>query len=169
MPIFLVFVALLAFMYLVLVRPQQQRLRKQQALVRSVTVGEYVVLQSGIVGRVMDETQDRLQLEIADGVLVEVLKVAVFRRMEPSELAFTAVEAGETGAVGEVGAAGEVGEAGEAGAEEDEAETEGSEEAVAHAGDGAGDDDSGALEHRQIVDAAHDGAGEEEGLEGERT
>ncbi|MGH9124439.1 MAG: preprotein translocase subunit YajC [Acidimicrobiales bacterium] len=166
MPIFLVFVALLAFMYLVLVRPQQQRLRKQQALVRSVTVGEYVVLQSGIVGRVMDETQDRLQLEIADGVLVEVLKVAVFRRMEPSELAFTAVE---VGAAGEAGEALEVGEAGETGAEDDEAETGGSEEAVAHAGDGDDEDDSGALEHSQIVDAAHDGAGEEEGVEGERT
>lgn len=143
MPLFLFFVVIIAFMYLVLVRPQQQRLRKQQALVRSVAVGDYVVLQSGIVGRVTDETSDRLQLEIADGVLVEVLKVAVFRRMEPSELAFTAVAAldGEEGETEEI---------------------EGSEDTEAGV-----DDDSQALEDHEL-DPARDG-GQEKGAEGDRT
>lgn len=151
MPLFLFFIAILAFMYLVLVRPQQQRLRKQQALVRSVAVGEYVVLQSGIVGRIADETSDRLQLEIADGVLVEVLKVAVFRRMEPSELAFTAVAPVD-------GDAGD-GEAGDEGGTE---ETDGSDDAEAGVAD-----DRRALEEGELDPAG--GGVQEEGAEGERT
>ncbi|HEX3426082.1 MAG TPA: preprotein translocase subunit YajC [Acidimicrobiales bacterium] len=91
---YLLFVVLIfGFMWLALIRPQQQRARKQRELVNTVNLGDYVVTQSGLIGRVADATPERVQLEISDGVFVEFLRLAIFRRMEPSELAFGALSA----------------------------------------------------------------------------
>lgn len=89
---YLLFVVLIfGFMWLALIRPQQQRARKQRELVNTINVGDYVVTQSGLIGRVADATPERVQLEISNGVYVEFLRLAIFRRLEPSELAFGAL------------------------------------------------------------------------------
>jgi preprotein translocase YajC subunit len=78
-PIFLI------LMYVVLMRPQQQRVRRQQQLMTSIGAGDEVVTAGGLIGRVVDVTDDRLRLEIADGVVVELLRLAVSRRLEPAD------------------------------------------------------------------------------------
>lgn len=88
MPQLLVFALFFAGVYFLLLRPQQQRVRRQRELVGAIGVGDRVVTAGGLVGRVVNETDERLQLEIADGVVVEFLRLAVSRRLEESEPVF---------------------------------------------------------------------------------
>jgi preprotein translocase subunit YajC len=56
-----------------------------RGLLPSYNVGDRVVTIGGIVGRVVDESGDRLQLEVADGVVMEFLRMAINRRLDPGE------------------------------------------------------------------------------------
>jgi len=87
-PIFLI------LMYVVLLRPQQQRVRRQQQLVTSIGVGDEVVTAGGLIGRVVGLTDDRLQLEVAEGVVIELLRMAVSRQLEPADPGPVEAEAG---------------------------------------------------------------------------
>lgn len=69
--------------YLLLIRPQQQRVRRQQELMSSISVGDQVVTAGGIVATVTAIDEERAWLEIAPGVTVEFLRQAISRRLEP--------------------------------------------------------------------------------------
>jgi preprotein translocase YajC subunit len=81
---FLIFPILLVLMYLVLLRPQQQRLRAQRQLVASLDVGDEIVTAGGIIGRIVDLTDERASVEVADGVVIDFLRVAVNRKADAS-------------------------------------------------------------------------------------
>ncbi len=85
MPSILVFVLFFAGVYFLLLRPQQQRVRRQRELITAIGVGDRVVTAGGLIGRVVDVNDDRLLLEVADGVVVELLRLAVSRRLDDSE------------------------------------------------------------------------------------
>jgi len=69
--------------YFLLIRPQQRRMRQQQALLNSVEVGDDVVTTSGIFGRVtdIDEDEGSITVEIAAGTQVRMLKQGIARRL----------------------------------------------------------------------------------------
>jgi preprotein translocase subunit YajC len=71
--------------YFLLLRPQQQRVRRQRDLVTAIGVGDNVITAGGIVGRVVGVTDHRMQLEIADGVVVEFLRLSISRRLGESD------------------------------------------------------------------------------------
>jgi preprotein translocase YajC subunit len=79
---YLVFPIILILMYLVLLRPQQQRLRAQRELVASLDIGDEIVTAGGIIGRIVDLTDERASVEVADGVVIDFLRVAVNRKAE---------------------------------------------------------------------------------------
>jgi preprotein translocase subunit YajC len=79
--------------YFLLWRPQQQRARRQQTLVSSIGEGDYVVTAGGIIGRVVVANKDRMQLEVADGIVVEFLRQAISRRLDPSETSLSTLSA----------------------------------------------------------------------------
>jgi preprotein translocase subunit YajC len=95
MPSILVFVLFFAGVYFLLLRPQQQRVRRQRQLINAVGVGDRVVTAGGLIGRVVDVTDDRLHVEIADGVVVELLRLAISRRLDEAEPGAEAAEAYE--------------------------------------------------------------------------
>ena len=74
----LVFLGLMWFM---LVRPQQQRVRRQRELVSSLAVGDEVVTAGGVVGRIVGLDDEQVRLEVAPGVVVRFLRMAVNARM----------------------------------------------------------------------------------------
>jgi preprotein translocase subunit YajC len=82
MPQLLVFVLFFAGVYFLLLRPQQQRVRRQRELITAIGVGDRVVTAGGLIGRVIAESGDRLWLEIADGITVEFLRLAISRRLD---------------------------------------------------------------------------------------
>lgn len=66
--------------YVLLIRPQQKRVKEHQALVDGLQREDEVVLQSGLHGRIKTMTEQILTIEIADGVRVKVERQSVARK-----------------------------------------------------------------------------------------
>jgi preprotein translocase subunit YajC len=75
---------LLALMWVLLVRPQQQRVRRQRELIASLEVGDEVVTAGGVVGQVVGLEEDEVRLEVARGVTMRFVRLAVSSRVEPT-------------------------------------------------------------------------------------
>jgi preprotein translocase subunit YajC len=71
----------LGLMWFLLVRPQQQRVRRQRELVASLVVGDVVVTAGGIVGTIVGLDEDEARLEVAPGVEMRFLRYAVNARV----------------------------------------------------------------------------------------
>jgi preprotein translocase subunit YajC len=85
---FILFLPFIVILYFLFWRPQQQRVRRQQELIRAIDVGDRVVTAGGLIGRVVEVNDDRMRLEVADGVVVELLRLAVSRRLDEAEPGF---------------------------------------------------------------------------------
>ena len=73
-PILLMFV----IFYLLLLRPQQQRVKAHRELVTNIRRGDTVVTAGGIVGKVTKVRDDNeIEVEIADNTRVRVVKATV--------------------------------------------------------------------------------------------
>ncbi len=70
LPLLLIFVVF----YFLLIRPQQTRAKTHKAMIAAVKRGDMVVTGGGIVGKVNRVKDEEVQVEIADGVRVNVLK-----------------------------------------------------------------------------------------------
>jgi preprotein translocase subunit YajC len=76
----LAFIAVLfGVMYLVTVRPQQQRLKAQRALVASLQVGDEVLTAGGLIGRIVVLGDREVRLDVG-GTEVRVIRAAVTDR-----------------------------------------------------------------------------------------
>jgi preprotein translocase subunit YajC len=60
--------------YLLMIRPQQRRVKEHQAAINAVKKGDEVITAGGIRGRVTKVTDDDAEVEIATGVKVRVIK-----------------------------------------------------------------------------------------------
>jgi preprotein translocase subunit YajC len=72
-------------MWVLLIRPQQQRVRRQRELIASLEVGDEVVTAGGMVGRVVAMEGDEIRLEVAPGVTIRFVRLAVNSRVQPPE------------------------------------------------------------------------------------
>jgi preprotein translocase subunit YajC len=81
----LVIVVLFAFMYLLLIRPQRQQQARQQDMLNSLKPGDEVITVGGIYGDVVEVEDDRVALEIAEDVEIEVSKRAIASIVPPEE------------------------------------------------------------------------------------
>ena len=63
-----------ASMYFLMIRPQQKRLKAHRTMVENVKKGDRVVTQGGILGKVVSVGEDELEVEIATGVRVRVIR-----------------------------------------------------------------------------------------------
>jgi len=80
LPTVLMFAAMFAVLYFVMIRPQQKQQKKHQELLGALKKGDEVVLSSGIIGKI-NSVEDRfVYLEIGDKTKVKVLKQAVSAR-----------------------------------------------------------------------------------------
>nr|PZM92514.1 MAG: preprotein translocase subunit YajC [Pseudomonadota bacterium] len=70
LPMILVFV----IFYFLVIRPQQKQMKKHQEYLNSLKVGDEVVTNSGIFGRIEDIDDKTVRLEIARDVRIRVLK-----------------------------------------------------------------------------------------------
>ncbi len=81
---FLPLIVIMLLMYMFLIRPQQKRVKEQQALVRSLAAGDEVLLNSGIHGVVkeVEEESGVIWLEVAQDLELKVLRTAVERKFQ---------------------------------------------------------------------------------------
>lgn len=73
-----------ALMYVLLVRPQQRKVREQRDLVRRVGVGAEVQTVGGMLARVVAADDEYVHLEVSPGVVVTFVRAAVARIIEPA-------------------------------------------------------------------------------------
>jgi len=85
----IVLVALFVFFWLFVIRPQRRRAQEQRLLHESIAVGDEIVTLGGLLGRVrsIDETEDTLEVEIAPGTNVRVVRRGVATVLAPPEKA----------------------------------------------------------------------------------
>ncbi len=79
------FIALFAIMYFLVLRPQQKRLKDHQAMVANVRRGDTVVTSGGIIGKVSKVDDLEVQVEIAEGVKIRVIKSTLSEVRSKSE------------------------------------------------------------------------------------
>jgi len=60
--------------YFLLIRPQQKRMKAHQAMVQSAQLRDTVITNGGLVGKVTKVDEHELEIEIAQGVKVRVVK-----------------------------------------------------------------------------------------------
>jgi preprotein translocase subunit YajC len=81
-PLILIFL----IMYFLLIRPQQKKLKEHKAMVEALRRGDQVLTQGGIVAKVTKVQEDGLlEVEIADGVKVKVMKHTITQVLNKTE------------------------------------------------------------------------------------
>ncbi|MGA1633562.1 MAG: preprotein translocase subunit YajC [Gemmobacter sp.] len=81
-PLILIFV----IMYFLLIRPQQKRAKEHKAMVEALRRGDQVLTQGGIIGKVSKVKEDgEIEVEIAEGVRVRVMRATIAQVMSKSE------------------------------------------------------------------------------------
>lgn len=71
---FLPLVGLVVLFYFLMIRPQQRRMKLHQAMISNVKRNDTVVLNSGVIGKVVRVEDKEVGLEIAQGVTIKVVK-----------------------------------------------------------------------------------------------
>jgi len=79
----LVPLALLAVMYVLLIRPQQQRVRRQRDLVRTLDVGDRIVTIGGLIGTIVSLNDETAEIEVSDDVVLTFMRPAISRKIDP--------------------------------------------------------------------------------------
>lgn len=69
-PLIVIFIAF----WFLMIRPQSKRMKEQQAAIKAVKKGDEVTTAGGIVGKVFKVSDDIVEVEIAQGVRVKVVK-----------------------------------------------------------------------------------------------
>ena len=86
-PFFIVLLAMLGFLYFLLIRPQRQQARRHTEMLEHLKAGDEVITSGGIYGEVTEVDAERVMLEIDDDVRIAVAKRAVASVVPPEELA----------------------------------------------------------------------------------
>jgi preprotein translocase subunit YajC len=76
-----ILVVFVAVFYLLMIRPQQKRVKDQQAMLSRLAAGDEVVTTGGILGRIVEVGDIFLILEIAEGVRIKVQKAQISQLM----------------------------------------------------------------------------------------
>ncbi len=81
-----ILVVFVAIFYFLLIRPQQKRMKDQQAMLSRLSTGDEVVTTGGILGRITEVGDTFITLEIAEGVRIKVQKAQVTQLMPKGTL-----------------------------------------------------------------------------------
>ena len=70
-------VLIFVIFYLLMIRPQQRRVKEHQAAIAAVKKGDEVITGGGIRGRVTKVNDEEIEVEIAQGVKIRVVKSTI--------------------------------------------------------------------------------------------
>ena len=77
-------VAIFGIFYLLMIRPQQKKVKQHQASIAAVKKGDDVITGGGIRGRVTKVSEDEAEVEIAQGVKIQVIKSTISQVLTPN-------------------------------------------------------------------------------------
>jgi preprotein translocase subunit YajC len=72
-------------MWVLLILPQQRRMKQHQAIIASLQVGDEVVTAGGVYGTITSVDDETLAVEVAPGIVLRILRSAVTQRIAPYE------------------------------------------------------------------------------------
>ena len=83
-PIILIFTVF----YFLIIRPQSKKMKEHQKIINNLKIGNKVITSSGIVGviREFDPKEEQIEVEIASGVVVKMLKNHVLDLVKKEEV-----------------------------------------------------------------------------------
>lgn len=64
-------------MYFLMIRPQQKRAKQHREMVSALQKGDQIITQGGIFGKVTSVRDDEVEVEIAQGVKVRIVRATV--------------------------------------------------------------------------------------------
>jgi preprotein translocase subunit YajC len=70
-------ILIIGVMYFLMIRPQQKRMRAHQEMIGALRRGDNVVTAGGILGKITKVDDDEVQIEVAEGVRIRVLKSTI--------------------------------------------------------------------------------------------
>jgi preprotein translocase subunit YajC len=75
---FMPLILIIVIMYFLVLRPQQQKVKQHQAMVKALRRGDTVITNGGVVAKVTKVVDDdQIEVEIADGVRVRQMRSMV--------------------------------------------------------------------------------------------
>lgn len=83
---FLVLLAMFAFLYFLLIRPQRAQQRKHAEILAALKPGDEVLTAGGIYGEVVQLDEERVMLEIDEDVRIAVARRSIASVVPPEEL-----------------------------------------------------------------------------------
>jgi len=89
---------LIGLFYFMLIRPQKRRVQAHRELLENTGVGDEIVTIGGLHGRIRRIGEDDVEVEIAPGTVVRLVKTAIARRVtehEDADAAATETSEGE--------------------------------------------------------------------------
>ena len=83
---FLPLILIFGIMYMLLIRPQQKKMRAMKAMIEALRRGDQVLTGGGILGKVVKVGEDNIiEVEIAEGVKVKVMKHTITQVISKTE------------------------------------------------------------------------------------
>ena len=76
------FIFLIAIMYFIIIRPQQQQAKKHKEMVEGLKKGDRIVTSGGLIAEVKKVEEAFFSVELASNVTVKLSKDAVARKFE---------------------------------------------------------------------------------------
>lgn len=70
-------ILIIGIMYFLMIRPQQKRMKAHRELIASIRRGDTVVTSGGIIGKVAKVEEQEVQVEIAEGVKIKILRSTI--------------------------------------------------------------------------------------------
>jgi len=77
---FLPFIFLIAIMYFVIIRPQQQEAKKKKEMIESLKKGDKIVTNGGFIAEVYKVENDFLKIKLNDDMIVKLEKDFILRK-----------------------------------------------------------------------------------------
>jgi preprotein translocase subunit YajC len=71
---FLPLIGLVVLFYFLMIRPQQKRMKAHQLMITNLKRNDTIVLNSGVIGKVVRVEDKEVGVEIAQGVTIKVVK-----------------------------------------------------------------------------------------------
>ncbi len=98
---FLPIIAIAALFYLLIIRPTSKRQREVSRMQSSLSVGDEVMLTSGIFGTIQELADDHVRVLVADGVSLKVVRGAIGTVVHPDPTPEDALDESPDEAAGE--------------------------------------------------------------------
>jgi len=74
---FIPLAAIMLIFYFLLIRPQQQQMKERKKMLEAVKAGDKVLTNGGIIGTIAAIRAEELELEIAKGIKITLIRSAV--------------------------------------------------------------------------------------------